>query len=276
MLFDVRTVNVSGLFLVRIMERTFVCFICGKVLEKLSASSVLHMGLADGDPVCPKAFSIDETSKEFIRSVVSRSDLDTLERYEALQAMNLEHEFSYQADYESADAFLEAMESTAKKTVLEVPRVRDQNQNPCDRFNRAERASSRGDDNDETSLIADESTEDEEYEYEEEEEESGEEWEEESAKEPEKVTVDQLVEEPAEESEEEWEEEEETEEESVEKPEKEQEEELEKEPEEESIRDPKQEQEEEPEETLFAFKNQRDRICDTNSTITSTTTNTIS
>ena len=80
------------------------CFICGIELGlsksgRLSKGAVMHMGLSDGDPICPDAIYLTESSMDKIRSIVKLSNFNTRAKYDMLETLDLE--MYADEDYES-------------------------------------------------------------------------------------------------------------------------------------------------------------------------------
>lgn len=52
------------------------CFICGTVLgKKLNLGAMMHMGLEDGEPICPKALYLTQTSLDKIKGMAETKNL---------------------------------------------------------------------------------------------------------------------------------------------------------------------------------------------------------
>ena len=67
----------------------FSCFICQVPFRRLNMGSIMHMGLEDGDPICPEALGLDEASHQRIRSIAQTSNLDIQTKYSLLQSVKL-------------------------------------------------------------------------------------------------------------------------------------------------------------------------------------------
>ena len=52
-------------------DGVFYCFMCGENLGKMTKGTVMHMGLEDGEPVCPDALYLTDESKEKIMAIAS-------------------------------------------------------------------------------------------------------------------------------------------------------------------------------------------------------------
>ena len=101
-------------------DGTFYCFICGEHLGKMSAGTVMHMGLEDGEPVCPDALYLTDESKEKIVTIASTRMFTYEAKYELLDTMELE---SWDLEYDipagdimdKVDAFLHDVELQKQK-----------------------------------------------------------------------------------------------------------------------------------------------------------------
>ena len=90
---------------------TFFCFICGENLGRLSKGAVMHMGLDDGEPVCPDALYLTDESKDKIKNIASTKMFTHEAKYKLLETVDLE---IYDIDYgipaedvmDKVDAFL--------------------------------------------------------------------------------------------------------------------------------------------------------------------------
>ena len=71
-------------------EGVFYCFICGENLGKMTKGTVMHMGLEDGEPVCPEALYLTDESKEKIMSIASTRMFSYEDKYGLLDTMELE------------------------------------------------------------------------------------------------------------------------------------------------------------------------------------------
>lgn len=92
-------------------DGTFYCFLCGENLGKMSKGTVMHMGLEDGEPVCPDALYLTDESKEKIMAIGSTKTFTYEAKYQLLDTMELE---TWDLEYdiptgdlmEKVDAFL--------------------------------------------------------------------------------------------------------------------------------------------------------------------------
>ena len=71
-------------------EGVFYCFLCGENLGKMSKGTVMHMGLEDGEPVCPDALYLTDESKEKIMAIGSTKTFSYEAKYQLLDTMELE------------------------------------------------------------------------------------------------------------------------------------------------------------------------------------------
>ena len=71
-------------------EGVFYCFLCGENLGKMSKGTVMHMGLEDGEPVCPDALYLTDDSKEKIMAIGSTKTFSYEAKYQLLDTMELE------------------------------------------------------------------------------------------------------------------------------------------------------------------------------------------
>ena len=98
------------------IEGEIFCFICGDRMGKLTKGSIMHMGLEDGDPVCPDALYLTDESKEKIRQIATTKMFTFEAKYELLETLDLE---TWDIDYEipagdvmdKVDAFLVDVEN---------------------------------------------------------------------------------------------------------------------------------------------------------------------
>ena len=101
-------------------DGTFYCFICGELLGKMSAGTVMHMGLEDGEPVCPDALYLTDESREKIVTIASTRMFTYEAKYELLDTMELE---TWDLEYDipagdvmdKVDAFLHDVELQKQK-----------------------------------------------------------------------------------------------------------------------------------------------------------------
>ena len=89
----------------------FFCFICGENLGRLSKGAVMHMGLEDGEPVCPDALYLTDESKDKIKNIASTKMFTYEAKYGLLETVDLEiHDMDYGIPAEDVmdkvDAFL--------------------------------------------------------------------------------------------------------------------------------------------------------------------------
>lgn len=96
-------------------EGVFHCFICGENLGKMTKGTVMHMGLEDGEPVCPDALYLTDESKEKILTIASTRMFTYEAKFELLDTMELE---TWDLEYDiptgdlmdKVDAFLQDVE----------------------------------------------------------------------------------------------------------------------------------------------------------------------
>ena len=97
-----------------------VCFICGENMGKLSKGPIMHMGLEDGDPVCPDALYLTDECKEKIRQIGQTKSFTFEAKYELLETLELES-WDMDSDITSGDlinrvdAFLIDVEAQKEK-----------------------------------------------------------------------------------------------------------------------------------------------------------------
>jgi hypothetical protein len=66
------------------------CVICGLRLgRRLNAGAVMHLGLEDGDPICPKALHLTDESKEKLRNIALTKNIDTEKKFELFKMIEL-------------------------------------------------------------------------------------------------------------------------------------------------------------------------------------------
>ncbi len=111
-------------------EQRIRCFICRSDLGlKLNKGAAMHMGLQDGEPICPKALYLTEASTAKIRGVASSENLTSQEKYDLLRLCPLlaSGDGSGTSGSEwaaSADSFLEDMEARRLRDKEEQEAVR--------------------------------------------------------------------------------------------------------------------------------------------------------
>ena len=111
-------------------DGTFHCFICGEHLGKMSAGTVMHMGLEDGEPVCPDALYLTDESKEKIMTIASTRMFTYEAKYELLDTMELE---TWDLEYDipagdvmdKVDAFLHDVEQQKQKDAEKFEAMRN-------------------------------------------------------------------------------------------------------------------------------------------------------
>ena len=67
-----------------------VCYICGENMGRLSKGSIMHMGLEDGDPVCPDALYLTDECKDRIKQIGLTRSFTIEAKYEMLETLELE------------------------------------------------------------------------------------------------------------------------------------------------------------------------------------------
>ena len=111
-------------------EGVFYCFICGENLGKMTKGTVMHMGLEDGEPVCPEALYLTDESKEKIMSIASTRMFSYEDKYGLLDTMELE---TWDLEYDiptgdlmdKVDAFLQDVEVQKKKDAEKFEAMRN-------------------------------------------------------------------------------------------------------------------------------------------------------
>ena len=67
------------------------CVICNSKLgRRLNVGAVMHLGLEDGDPICPKALSLTDESRGKLRSIALTKNLEPEQKLEMLKMVDLE------------------------------------------------------------------------------------------------------------------------------------------------------------------------------------------
>lgn len=99
---------------------TFYCFICDEDLgSKLTKGAIMHMGLEDGEPICPEALHLTEKSKQKIKNIALTKHLDLKDKYDFLETLDLDLITSEDYDPEDVlqkvESFLDHMEEQKKK-----------------------------------------------------------------------------------------------------------------------------------------------------------------
>ena len=112
------------------------CLICGSRLgRRLNVGAVMHMGLEDGDPICPRALNLSEDSRERLRSIALTKHFDVEKKFEMLQMVDLTLDLSDDDGGESGggciDDFLDSSApgddflTKAESFLLDMDRQRD-------------------------------------------------------------------------------------------------------------------------------------------------------
>ena len=109
------------------------CFICGTRLgRRLNIGSIMHMGLEDGDPICPEALYLTEASKDKVRNITGTVNLDVDKKFELLQTIQLtttrdddEEEGGAKEFLDRAESFLDDIEAQKDKDQEELQAIRD-------------------------------------------------------------------------------------------------------------------------------------------------------
>jgi hypothetical protein len=84
------------------------CFICGAhVGRRLTTGAMMHMGICDGEPICPRAMDLPEKARGKIRSIASTRNLDPQAKYDLLHTLDLASAV-VRAPEENADTILRA------------------------------------------------------------------------------------------------------------------------------------------------------------------------
>ena len=98
------------------------CFLCHAILgKKLNIGAVMHMGLEDGQPLCPRTIDLEEAAKEKIAEIASDSNLSVEEKYQKLLRSDLNDEEqakvveTAQDLIDKAEDFLNEIEGKEKK-----------------------------------------------------------------------------------------------------------------------------------------------------------------
>ena len=98
------------------------CFICDEELgTKLTKGNIMHMGLEDGEPICPEAFNLTEKSKEKIKNIALTQHLDLRAKYEFLETLDLDllagddYELTSEDVLQKVESFLDNVEEQKKK-----------------------------------------------------------------------------------------------------------------------------------------------------------------
>ncbi len=97
------------------------CFICDEELGKLTKGAVMHMGLEDGEPICPEALNLTEKSKQKIKNIALTKHLDLRAKYEFLETLDLDlvtgedYEFTSEDVLQKVEDFLDHMEHQKRK-----------------------------------------------------------------------------------------------------------------------------------------------------------------
>ena len=98
------------------------CFICDEELgTKFTKGIVMHMGLEDGEPICPEAFNLTEKSKEKIKNIALTQHLDLRAKYEFLETLDLDllagddYELTSEDVLQKVESFLDNVEEQKKK-----------------------------------------------------------------------------------------------------------------------------------------------------------------
>ena len=107
------------------------CFICDEELGKLNKQAVIHMGLEDGEPICPEALNLTEKSKQKIRNIALTTHLDLKTKYEFLETLDLDlltgedYDFTVEDALQKVENFLDDIEEQKQKDQQQFDLIRD-------------------------------------------------------------------------------------------------------------------------------------------------------
>ena len=105
------------------------CFICNFEFGKLSKGAVMHMGLSDGEPICPKALYLTQASREKIKSVADSSDMTVEQKYKVLNLSPLARQ---NQDYRTShiitdvERFLGDIQDRVKQDQVELEKIKNE------------------------------------------------------------------------------------------------------------------------------------------------------
>ena len=72
-------------------DGAIICVICGSRLgRRLNVGAVMHLGLEDGDPICPKALFLTAESRGKLRNIALTKNLEPERKLEMLEMVHLE------------------------------------------------------------------------------------------------------------------------------------------------------------------------------------------
>ena len=97
------------------------CFICDEELGgKLTKGAIMHMGLEDGEPICPEALNLTEKSKQKIKNIALTKHLDLKDKYEFLETVDLDlitsgDDLTSEDVLQKVEHFLDDIEAQKKK-----------------------------------------------------------------------------------------------------------------------------------------------------------------
>nr|XP_040577314.1 uncharacterized protein LOC121126084 isoform X2 [Lepeophtheirus salmonis] len=97
------------------------CYICGDYLgHRFKKGVILHMGLEDGEPVCPKVIHLSNDLLEQGKNIISNQNLNILAKYNYLRNMNIYKVYEENKDpsinvIDAVENFLHEIEDQKKK-----------------------------------------------------------------------------------------------------------------------------------------------------------------
>ena len=108
------------------------CFICDEDLgNKLNKGAIMHMGLEDGEPICPEALNLTEKSKAKIRKIAGTKHFDLKAKYDFLETLDLdlitgaEYDITVEDALQKVENFLDDIEEQKKKDQEQFDLIRD-------------------------------------------------------------------------------------------------------------------------------------------------------
>ena len=86
----------------------------------IQKGAIMHMGLEDGEPICPEALNLTEKSKQKIKNIALTTHLELKDKYEFLETIDLElmtseDDLTSEDVMQKVENFLDDIEAQKKK-----------------------------------------------------------------------------------------------------------------------------------------------------------------
>jgi hypothetical protein len=106
------------------------CYICGSPLGRLNKAASVHMGLEDGEPICPDAIHLTDRSRRKIKNIAFAKKLDLRNKYELCETLDLDftvedsQDVSSQEVLDRVEHFLDDIEVQKERDKEEFESIR--------------------------------------------------------------------------------------------------------------------------------------------------------